>query len=196
MTKTDAVVAESVVVIKKLLQMLTDKDEEQEETIKDVIMHLARILDSTTAPRARASIVWVIGEYCHKLPKLGPDILRKLAKGFHPEVLSYLVKSLLVLQDRAVKLQILNLGAKLLLTNPDQTKKFFEYVLALAKYDNNYDVRDKARLLKRLLTDSSPFKGNASRLILTKKPVPTEVSPSDGTISNFVLTFQGVKNSC
>ncbi len=84
----DAVVAESVVVIKKLLQMISDKDEEQAEMMKDVILHLAQILDSITAPKARASILWVIGEYSHKVPKIAPDILRKLAKNFINEVTS------------------------------------------------------------------------------------------------------------
>jgi AP-3 complex subunit beta len=82
----DAVVAESVVVIKKLLQMISEKDEEEDQTMKDVIIHLAQLLDNITAPKARASIVWVIGEYSNKVPLIAPDILRKLAKNFVAEV--------------------------------------------------------------------------------------------------------------
>jgi AP-3 complex subunit beta len=78
-------VAESVVVIKQLLQMLTDS-EEHEATLKDVISNLAKLLETITVPSARASIVWVIGEYSHKVPLLAPDILRKLVKGFSGEV--------------------------------------------------------------------------------------------------------------
>jgi hypothetical protein len=39
--------------------------------------------------------------------------------------------------------QVLNLAAKLCLTNPKQTKVLTQYVLNLAKYDMNYDLRDR-----------------------------------------------------
>jgi hypothetical protein len=39
--------------------------------------------------------------------------------------------------------QVLNLAAKLCLTNPKQTKLLTQYVLNLAKYDMNYDIRDR-----------------------------------------------------
>lgn len=58
-------------------------------------------------PVARASILWLIGEYCERVPKIAPDVLRKTAKSFTNE-------------DDLVKLQILNLGAKLYLTNSKQ----------------------------------------------------------------------------
>jgi len=35
---------------------------------------------------ARASILWLIGEYCHLIPKIAPDVLRKAAKTFVSEV--------------------------------------------------------------------------------------------------------------
>ncbi len=66
--------------------MISDKDEEQEQSMKDVIIHLASLLDNITAPKARASIVWVIGEYSDKVPLVAPDILRKLVKNFVSEV--------------------------------------------------------------------------------------------------------------
>lgn len=37
-------------------------------------------------PMARASILWLIGEYCHLIPKISPDVLRKTAKSFTTEV--------------------------------------------------------------------------------------------------------------
>lgn len=58
-------------------------------------------------PVARASILWLIGEYCERVPKIAPDVLRKTAKTFTNE-------------DDLVKLQILNLGTKLYLTNSKQ----------------------------------------------------------------------------
>ena len=72
-------VAESVVVIKLLLQSGSGED-------KHAITQLIKLLDKVTAPAARASIAWIAGEYCEKIPLHAPDILRKLAKNFVNEV--------------------------------------------------------------------------------------------------------------
>ena len=66
-------------VIKKLLQM---KPREH----KDLIVQVSRMVDSLTVPMARASVLWMIGEYCNLVPKIAPDILRKAAKNFTNEV--------------------------------------------------------------------------------------------------------------
>lgn len=71
--------AESVVVIKKLFQS-------QPHTHQDIIKHMAKLLDHITIPQARASIVWLLGEYCERIPKIAPDVLRKIAKTFTNEV--------------------------------------------------------------------------------------------------------------
>lgn len=60
-------------------------------------------------PMARASILWLIGEYCEHVPKIAPDVLRKMAKSFTNE-------------EDIVKLQIINLAAKLYLTNSKQVR--------------------------------------------------------------------------
>ena len=55
---------------------------------KDIISHLARLVDTITVPLARASILWLIGEYSDRVPKMAPDVLRKMAKGFIEEVIN------------------------------------------------------------------------------------------------------------
>ena len=40
---------------------------------------------------AKASILWLVGEYCTLVPKIAPDILRKAAKDFINEVRTVLV---------------------------------------------------------------------------------------------------------
>ena len=35
---------------------------------------------------ARASIMWLMGEYCDKVPKIAPDVLRIACRGFTTEV--------------------------------------------------------------------------------------------------------------
>lgn len=82
---SEAVVAESVVVIKRLLQT-------QAADPKEIITHMARLLDSITVAQARAAILWLLGEHSQKVPNIAPDILRKLAKTFSDEVTDGLFK--------------------------------------------------------------------------------------------------------
>lgn len=76
---SEAVVGESVVVIKKLLQT-------QPAEHKDIITHMARLVDNINVPAARASILWLLGEYSDRVPRIAPDVLRKMAKNFINEV--------------------------------------------------------------------------------------------------------------
>nr|KAF6439723.1 adaptor related protein complex 3 subunit beta 1 [Rousettus aegyptiacus] len=158
--RDEIVVAESVVVIKKLLQM-------QPAQHGEIIKHMAKLLDSITVPVARASILWLTGENCERVPKIAPDVLRKMAKNFTSE-------------DDLVKLQILNLGAKLYLTNSKQTKLLTQYILNLGKYDQNYDIRDRTRFIRQLIVPnekSGALSKYAKKIFLAQKPAPLLESP-------------------
>uniref|UniRef100_A0A8C7EJT7 AP-3 complex subunit beta n=1 Tax=Neovison vison TaxID=452646 RepID=A0A8C7EJT7_NEOVI len=158
--RDEIVVAESVVVIKKLLQM-------QPAQHGEIIKHMAKLLDSITVPVARASILWLIGENCERVPKIAPDVLRKMAKSFTSE-------------DDLVKLQILNLGAKLYLTNSRQTKLLTQYILNLGKYDQNYDIRDRTRFIRQFIVPnekSGALSKYAKKIFLAQKPAPLLESP-------------------
>ena len=61
---------------------------------------MARLVDSIEVPAAKAAILWVMGEYCERVPKIAPDVLRKMAKTFTNE-------------DPAVKMQVVNVGVEL-----------------------------------------------------------------------------------
>lgn len=43
------------------------------------------MVEEITIPSARASILWLLGEYGHRVPKIAPDVLRKMAKTFPKE---------------------------------------------------------------------------------------------------------------
>ncbi|KAH8308564.1 hypothetical protein KR018_005871 [Drosophila ironensis] len=164
------VVAESVVVIKRLLQ--TNAAEHFE-----IITQMAKLIDYINVPAARAAIIWLIGEYNEKVPLIAPDVLRKMAKSFVDE------------QD-VVKLQVLNLGVKLYLTNPQQTSLLCQYVFTLARYDPNYDVRDRARFLRQIIFPASGastvLTQHARHVFLASKPAPLPESKyRDG--NNFQL---------
>ncbi|XP_033022723.1 AP-3 complex subunit beta-2 isoform X3 [Lacerta agilis] len=153
--RDELVVAESVVVIKKLLQM-------QPSQHSEIIKHMAKLTDNIQVPMARASILWLIGEYCEHVTKIAPDVLRKMAKSFTSE-------------EDIVKLQVINLAAKLYLTNSKQSKLLTQYVLNLAKYDQNYDIRDRARFIRQLIVPtekSGALNKYAKKLFLAQKPAP------------------------
>ncbi|XP_060537052.1 AP-3 complex subunit beta-2 [Cylas formicarius] len=155
--RDEAVVAESVIVIKRLLQT-------QAADPKEIITHMARLLDSITVAQARAAILWLLGEHSQKVPKIAPDVLRKLAKTFPDE-------------HDIVKLQVMNLAVKLYITNPEQTSLLCQYIFNLAKYDQNYDIRDKARLLRYFISDENgKLAACASKIFLSSKPAPIQQS--------------------
>ena len=90
-------VAESLTVVRHLIQ------QNPQAHVKTVI-RLAKTLDTTTNPQARANIIWLVGEFAG-LPEednVAPDVLRILAKGFADE-------------SEAAKLQIVLLAAKVYL---------------------------------------------------------------------------------
>lgn len=90
-------VAESVTVIRHLIQQAPQSH------VKTVIQ-LAKSLDTTVNPEARASIIWLVGEFAGigGEDNIAPDVLRILAKTFADE-------------SEAAKLQIVLLAAKVYL---------------------------------------------------------------------------------
>ncbi|XP_043719934.1 AP3-complex subunit beta-A [Telopea speciosissima] len=111
-----------------------------------VIIQLARSLDSIKVPAARAMIIWIVGEYNSVgqiIPRILSTVLKYLAWCFTTEALE-------------TKHQILSTVVKVVLfAQGEETgtfKTILTYVLELAKYDPNYDIRDRARVLKKLLS--------------------------------------------
>ena len=202
-------VAESLTVIRHLIQ--------QDPALHTkTVIKLAKHLDTMTNPSARATIVWLVGEFAgvNDEEDIAPDVLRILAKGFADE-------------SEPAKLQIVLLAAKVYVhylnkihattntkdpregTNPQidvtatlQTDEgsfredvmqesttpspsqhpieiLWQYILLLARYDVSYDLRDRARLYRALLSDPGSTQ-LASLLLLAPKPVPHTPSPSEG----------------
>lgn len=111
-----------------------------------VIVQLVRSLDSIKVPAARAIIIWIIGEYNtigEIIPRMLTTVLTYLAWCFASEA-------------QETKLQILNTAVKVLLCAKGKDlwtfKSVLSYVLELAKCDLSYDVRDRAHILKELMS--------------------------------------------
>ncbi|KAI8914728.1 adaptin N terminal region-domain-containing protein [Powellomyces hirtus] len=178
-SQNENVVAEAVVVIRNLLQLTSIEQNTR------IISQLSRSLDKITSPQARASILWLIGQYCTSVPKLAPDTLRKSAKHFPAEA-------------EIVKLQILTLAAKLVCVDEREVcRALLRYVLELARYDASWDVRDRARFLKFLVLGandgprpvgdqdacehgSSVLQSKLHKILLGVKATPVPESPYAG----------------
>lgn len=96
-------VAESLTVIRHLIQ--------QDPTPHtNTIIRLAKNLDTATSPRARASIIWLVGEFAtiDGENNIAADVLRILAKGFADEA-------------EPAKLQIVLLAARVYLHHLNRT---------------------------------------------------------------------------
>ncbi|KAJ7052497.1 adaptin N terminal region-domain-containing protein [Mycena amicta] len=115
-----------------------------------IISNLACRIDDIRHAQARACVIWLVGQYSESnepsaslsgIVEWAPDLLRKCAKGFAVEL-------------PFVKLQIVTLAAKLLVLCPtdERLSLVAGYVFSLAKYDLNYDVRDRTRMMVSLLS--------------------------------------------
>lgn len=116
-----------------------------------VIIQLVRSLDTIKVPAGRAMIIWMLGEYCSLgeiIPRMLSTVLKYLAWCFASEALE-------------TKLQILNTTAKVLLYIKGEDswtlRKIWSYVIELAECDQNYDIRDRSRVLKKLFSSSLEF---------------------------------------
>ncbi|XP_021610214.1 AP3-complex subunit beta-A isoform X2 [Manihot esculenta] len=111
-----------------------------------VVIQVVHSLDEIKVPAARAIVIWMMGEYSNlgeMLPRMVTTVLKYLAWSFPSEALE-------------TKLQILNTSVKVLLGAKEEdlwtSKKVVSYVLELAEVDLNYDVRDRARFLKKIVS--------------------------------------------
>ncbi|PWW77731.1 hypothetical protein C7212DRAFT_277106 [Tuber magnatum] len=172
-------VAESLTVIRHIIQ-------QDPQNHAKTVVRLAKALDTATNPSARASIVWLVGEFAgiNDGNNIAADTLRILARGFHSE--SEQVKLQIVLLAAKIYAQHLNRTQPAAPTEENQGDEdkhpislLFSYVLLLARYDLSYDLRDRARLYKSILSVPSSTQ-LATLLLLAPKPTPQAPSPSSG----------------
>lgn len=158
-SSNDQVVAESVIVIRHLLQ--------QQAIKKDrllVVRSLAAMMVSgrITSPSARASIVWMLGEFNDNGngTTCAAESLRLLVKDFSDE-------------STAVRLQLLNLAVKLGLRESQSRtiQLLLQYVIELCKFDIDYDIRDRTRLVRAALSEDANIV-SPHMLFASKKPAP------------------------
>ncbi|CAE7219719.1 unnamed protein product [Rhizoctonia solani] len=144
----DTATTASVLSLRTLLQTQSDN------TIVEVVRTLARRVEVIKHPEARACVVWLIGQYAGNLTgsaSRSPFAIEGIAE-WAPDVLRIMAKRFTTESD-APKLATLTLAAKLLTLSPHSAilQKLTSYVLALARWDTSYDVRDRARWIGGLV---------------------------------------------
>lgn len=119
-------VAESLTVIRHLIQ-------QDPLSHTKTVIQLAKNLDTTTDPEARANIIWLVGEFAgiDSENNIAPDVLRILAKGFADE-------------SEAAKLQIVLLAAKVYVHHLNRTQSSQETTKAPSPSSQDYSVPSTA----------------------------------------------------
>jgi len=123
-------------------------------TYEGVIPTLCANLEELDEPEAKASLIWIIGEYAMKIDN-ADDLLGSFVDSFTDE--SY-----------AVQLQTLTAVVKLFLQKPDGSQGLVQRVLSTATKDcDSPDVRDRAYIYWRLLSTDP---GAAKSVVLANRP--------------------------
>ncbi|KAI1779655.1 ARM repeat-containing protein [Hypoxylon cercidicola] len=182
--------AESLTVIRHLIQ-------QDPQAHTGTVVRLAKNLDSATDPQARATIIWLVGEFAglNGEDNIAADVLRILLKGFADE--SEIAKRQVVLLAAKVYLHHLNRETEMQ-NQPEEERqgspppppnsedhpiaRLWNYILLLVRYDTSYDLRDRTRLYKALLSVPQL----ASLMLLAPKLAPQAPSPSE-TRKGFML---------
>ncbi|KAK7046788.1 AP complex subunit beta [Favolaschia claudopus] len=146
-TRVSYVVQEAVVVMKDIFRKYPS-------TYEGVIPTLCANLDELDEPEAKASLIWIIGEYADKIDN-SADLLGIFVDSFIEE-------------SHSVQLQTLTAVVKLFLKKPDSAQEVVQKVLNTATKDcDSPDVRDRAYIYWRLLSTDP---GAAKAVVLASRP--------------------------
>eukprot|EP00970_Alexandrium_tamarense_P001076 scaffold114_cov200-Alexandrium_tamarense.AAC.46 len=147
-TKVNYVVQESVIVIKDIFRRYPNRYE-------SIIATLCDNLDTLDEPQAKASMIWIIGEYAERIDN-ADELLDTFLETFEEE-------------DPAVQLQLLTATVKCFLKDPENCQEMVQRVLDLATEESdNPDLRDRGFIYWRLLSTDPEA---AKLVVLGDKPV-------------------------
>ncbi len=125
---------------------------------ENIISTLCENLDSLDEPEARASMIWIIGEYAERIDN-ADELLQSFLDGFQDE-------------NTLVQLQLLTAIVKLFLKKPTETQELVQNVLTLTTQDtDNPDLRDRGYIYWRLLSTDAAA---AKEVVLAEKPLISE----------------------
>lgn len=147
-TKVNYIVQEAIIVIKDIFRKYPNQYE-------SIIATLCENLDTLDEPEAKASMIWIIGEYAERIDN-ADELLDSFTENFDDETAQ-------------VQLQLLTATVKLFLKRPNETQEMVQKVLHKATEESdNPDLRDRGYVYWRLLS-ANPEAANA--VVLAEKPV-------------------------
>ncbi len=150
-TKVNYVVQEAIIVIKDIFRKYPNRYE-------SIIATLCENLDTLDEPEAKASMIWIVGEYADRIDN-ADELLETFLDTFHDE-------------PSDVQLQLLTATVKLFLKRPDVAKALMENVLSMAtEHSDNPDLRDRGYIYWRLLSTDPEA---AKKIVLSEKPTITD----------------------
>ena len=155
-TKVNYVVQEVIIVIKDIFRKYPGYE--------GIIPTLCKCVDELDDPTARGSLIWIVGEYAEKISNAG-DILGGFVDGFAEEFTQ-------------TQLQILTAVVKLFLKRPQAAQGLVQKVLQAATAESdNPDIRDRAYVYWRLLSNTDD-QNAPKNIVLSEKPPITTTIPS------------------
>lgn len=152
--KVNYVVQEVIVVIKDIFRKYPGYE--------GIIPTLCKCVDELDEPNARASLIWIVGEYAEKISNAG-EILAGFVDGFSEEF-------------SQTQLQILTAVVKLFLKTPQAAQGLVQKVLQAATADcDNPDIRDRAFVYWRLLSNTTDQNAPKNIILSEKPPITTTI---------------------
>ncbi|KAI7902278.1 adaptin N terminal region-domain-containing protein [Cokeromyces recurvatus] len=146
-TGVSYVVQEAIVVIKDVFRKYP-------RTYEGIIPQLCENLEVLDEPEAKASLIWIIGEYAERIDN-ADDLIGYFLENFTEE-------------NSRVQLQLLTATVKLFLKKPSENQGLVQTILQTASNEcDNADIRDRAYIYWRLLSTDPQA---AKAVILSEKP--------------------------
>jgi AP-3 complex subunit beta len=175
-----SIINQATKVLALLLRPLPKKSEEIEEMEEtdelfgssqpmdknDVIAILKKMLRAfpkIEEPETKAALMSIVGDKAELIPEYAHEVLRRIAADFSN-------------QAACVKLQALQLAAKVMCIRPSESLELVRYVFSLSSLDPDITVRDRARVIHALLTAKSDeqyiieLRKNPKSFIFPEKP--------------------------
>lgn len=151
-TKVNYVVQEAVVVIKDIFRKYPNKYE-------SIIATLCENLETLDEPEAKASMIWIIGEYADRIDN-ADELLDRFLEGFADE-------------SAQVQLALLTAVVKLFLRKPDNQGMVQAVLDKTTKECDNPDLRDRGFMYWRLLSADPEA---AKAVVLAERPLIKDTS--------------------
>ena len=149
-----------------LILMLQDIFRKYPKRYESIIPTLCQNLESLDEPDAKASLIWMIGEYADRIEN-ADELIENFLDTFMED-------------NSQVQLQLLSATVKLFLKKPSEAQDIVHRVLQTATQEvENADTRDRAYIYWRLLSTDPQA---AKTVVLSEKP-PISIDSTVNDIS-------------